>query len=578
MSKKNKKRTAAPEPGPFSGLYSRQILGTVVEALDLGEGHVLTTRTARRFLRDSDPNGHNRREFFLSLGQTFIDMGFLPDLEPHLPLQVPSAQVYGESLEFAAERWDAFMSRIQSESSWDVDMVSAGRLFVGLAAVDLSLRLFALGWITGVDVHLAETPLWAEENGIGKILRKQTADAGLTREQLAARVRVTSATVDNWLDGRNWPGREYVDSLARELADGDLDVAGPLAAQLRRQFALAKLCHILSERVGREHVVSAVDAVSRFARDLSKHVGPRFLSENDRPVVGPALLLMGSEFPLASDMLWFLASGYEDGGWRDVILVAAIPWEAAFGLAMKSEGGSKSSAAGLAQDYLDVVDESGRAAALSVHEVIMRDLGQMMDGLVPRGPLPIPEHDPLFALEEGIAGRRRLAERFPDSPEAHFQLGSFLGLVGKKTGLRRFIDEGLLECRIASGLCPAWDNPGVERGIMLTNFGANEEALRELEEVGRELPAPTPHWRFVMGYVLTEVERFSEALEHLEDVITVRSDYALAYRYAAHCAFRLGARVKGLDYAKTGRRLGDSTEFDAWERGDYRGSGRVASS
>ena len=70
--------------------------------------------------------------------------------------------------------------------------------------------------------------------------------------------------------------------------------------------------------------------------------------------------------------------------------------------------------------------------------------------------------------------------------------------------------------------------------------------------------------------MLTELERFSEGLELLEDVMQVRSECALAYRYAAHCASRVGNGVKGRDYAKRARRLGDSTEFDAWQRGDYR--------
>ena len=166
--------------------------------------------------------------------------------------------------------------------------------------------------------------------------------------------------------------------------------------------------------------------------------------------------------------------------------------------------------------------------------------------------------------------RRRLAERFQSSPDAHFQLGSLLGRVGQRTGFREFVDEGLVECRIAFGLCPSWDAPGVEPGIILTNFGANQEALEELEQVGLDLPALTPHWHFASGYVLTELERFTEGLEHLERVIEARSDYALAYRYAAHCAFRSGDGVKGREYAKTARRLGDSTEFEAWQRGEYR--------
>ena len=84
-----------------------------------------------------------------------------------------------------------------------------------------------------------------------------------------------------------------------------------------------------------------------------------------------------------------------------------------------------------------------------------------------------------------------------------------------------------------------------------------------------ELPSLTPHWRFTTAYVLTELERFSEGLEYLEAVIGVRQDYALAYQYPAHCAFRPRQGVKGRDYAKVTRRLG-YTEFDAWQRGEYR--------
>ena len=133
----------------------------------------------------------------------------------------------------------------------------------------------------------------------------------------------------------------------------------------------------------------------------------------------------------------------------------------------------------------------------------------------------------------------------PNSPEAHYQLGSFLGMVGKHTGVRKFVEQGILECRIASGLCPQWDAPAVERGIILTNFGSHEEALHELEQAGRDLPERTPHCGFAMGYVQMELERFPEGLEHLEAVIGVRSDYALAYRYAARCAFMMGQGGEG---------------------------------
>ena len=531
---------------------------------------MLTSKTARRFLRDSNPNGHNRREFFLALGQTLIDMGFVPELEPHLPMQASSAQVYGDVVELAARRWDAFMSTIQSEGSWDVDIVAAGRCFVGLAAVDLALRLCGLNWMTGMNVRLDEIPLWAEENGIGKILRSRLSDTGFSRGQLAGRLGVSPTTVDNWLDGRIWPGREYLDSLAREFAGGDPDLAGPMAAELRRQFALAKLCHLLAEQLGWDYVFSAVDAVSRFARDLSEQVATRFASEENRQSLAVTLLSKGSGFLGATFILPLLAAGYPDGEWREAVLGAAVPWEIAYGRAQKSGEAPKSAAAGMAQDFLDVVDESDRAEALSVREILDADFGHQLDAFIPRGPLPISQQ-PLSAIfGDGLARRRRLAERFPSSPDAHFHLGAFLGKVGQFTGIRKFVDEGLVECRIASGLCPAWDAPAVERGIMLGNIGANDEALEELEQAGRELPELTPHWRFAAGYVLMELGRFSEGLDHLEAAVRARPDYALAYRYAAHCAFRLGNGVKGRGYAKIARPLGDSTEFDAWQRGDYR--------
>ena len=189
----------------------------------------------------------------------------------------------------------------------------------------------------------------------------------------------------------------------------------------------------------------------------------------------------------------------------------------------------------------------------------------------PRDPRTIPELNPFHLMDDAIAVRRRLVERFPDDPDAHAQLGSLLGMLGKNTGIRRFVDEGLLECRIASGLCPAWDLPAVERGIMLANISAYQEALEELEQVAQDLPAPTPHWHFAIGYVLTELERFTEGLEHLEEVIAFRPDYALAYRHAAHCAFKIGDSRKGAEYAKTARRLGEPAEYVAWQRGKYRG-------
>ena len=181
-------------------------------------------------------------------------------------------------------------------------------------------------------------------------------------------------------------------------------------------------------------------------------------------------------------------------------------------------------------------------------------------------------------LESGLALRRSIAHDFPSSPTAHMELGSFLGMAGKWTGRRDLVDEGITECKIASALLPEWDNPAVEPGIMLANIGAYDEALVELAHAADRLPAATPHLRFATGYVLMELSRHAEALEHFESVIASRPDYALAYSHAARCAFALSETTKAIDFAKTARRLGEPTEYNAWRKRQRKSKSRAASS
>ena len=565
---KKRKRPSKFTPRPFSGLYSHRILGTVVEALDLKYG-VLAGRTARRFFRGLSVNEYNRKEILAAVGQALIDRGIAPELPASLPLEVSSARVYGDSMQFAARRWDSFMSRIQSRSSWDVDLRDAGQCFLRLAAVDLSVRLLGLGRMADTGAMPSHVPLWSEENGIGKILRACLAESSLTREQLAAWVEVSPTSVDNWLDGRNPPNDRYVEPLARAMARRDEVGARKLARELRRQLTLAKLCDVLAGAVGREAVISAVESVCRLAPALSKLSGPSVQPNAETAVLGSMFLMMGSEFPAALPLLTALAGIITDERTRADILAAVKPWELAYGEMLMQDGGERKGAAGLAQDLLDVVDEALKVEARAVGESIRSELGEEFSFLNSQVLISGNPRHPLAVLEEALSKRRSIVARFPDSPEAHSQLGSFLGLVAKVTGQRERAEEGILECRIASGLCPAWDLPAVERGIILTNMGDHNGALLELERAGEELPTPTPHWRFAMGCVLTELGRFLEGLEHLEGVIESRPDFALTYSYAARCAFGLGDKVKGRKYAKQARRLGEHLEYDAWRAGEY---------
>ena len=108
-----------------------------------------------------------------------------------------------------------------------------------------------------------------------------------------------------------------------------------------------------------------------------------------------------------------------------------------------------------------------------------------------------------------------------------------------------------------------------EPGIILANIGEFEEALVELKKAEKGLQESTPHLRHTMGYVLMELSRCTEALVQFESVMDESPDFALAFLYAARCAFALGDNVNGLRYAKTARGLGEPDEYLAWKSGKY---------
>ena len=204
-----------------------------------------------------------------------------------------------------------------------------------------------------------------------------------------------------------------------------------------------------------------------------------------------------------------------------------------------------------------------------IHEALRREASSHVDFAVE---LPVGGKGlelSLARMQGSLDLRRSLVTRFPQSANAHYQLGSYLGMLGKNFGKRELVDEGILECQIAAGLQPDWDAPAVELGIILGNIGEGGAALRELEQAERTLPRPTPHLRFVKGYVLITLERYSEALECLEEVIKERPDFAPAYDHAAHCTFKSGDKTRGLQYAKEARMRGMYAEHRAWGTGAY---------
>ena len=552
---------------PLGGLYSGRILRAIVQSLDV-QDEVLTNRTARRFFSGQHVDEHNRNQIIDALGQALITRGLAPETLEDLPETLPMASVVGMTLMMVCGEWDQLMAHIQASSGQAADVGEAVAQLLRLVVADAALRLFALVYLDMEDTPGLEPPVWVLENGAGNILRQRLREAGLTRDHLAARLKVWPTSVDNWLDGKNRPSPENVASLARELASGERggDVAA-LERSLNRQISLAAMADQMAAGIGRDKLIELITKLAHFARALSQSPElPRILGDNPRGIVRN-LIMFGSAGGSAADLLSWLADREPDPYWRWNLLAAIRFWDPAFEEVAMMHTGQRS-ASGLAQDISDV---TGVFTEENRHIIEVLKQGLTRDADFTRAPQADNDgpRSRLAGLQGRIDQRRRLTERFPGNPLAHLQLGSFLGDLGIQFADSRLIDEGILECKIAAGLQPDWDAPAVEPATILVKMGERAAALRELEQSERNLPEPTPHLRFVKGFVLMTLELYSEALACLESVIEERPDFAPAYDLAAHSAFQSGDKTKGLRYAKGARMRGIYAEHRAWGSGAY---------
>ena len=278
-------------------------------------------------------------------------------------------------------------------------------------------------------------------------------------------------------------------------------------------------------------------------------------------------VLTGSSGPFRGWLLWSLASMPEVRDWADDIYSVASSIE----LHLRRIAGGQTrgrTAAGLAQDHFDVVVDPN-AEDIEANEAIRTTLVGENSDVFPFRPEMTEVPNPFAVIDRSIRVRRGLVRRFPRSAEAHYQLGSMLGMMGWRVQNRAWVDEGIMECRVAAGLEPRWDAPAVEPGVILCNIEDWDGALRELEAAQGSLPQVTLHLRNVRGYALMNAGCLEEALADYLAVVEVRPDFATAWGYAAHCAFSLGNPTDGLQYAKRARALGDPTTYLAWDNGAY---------
>jgi tetratricopeptide (TPR) repeat protein len=543
--------------------YSGRIMEAIVKALDI-QDESLGNKTARRHYEGKPISDYSRTRLLKAFGNALAESGIVPIPPIFNKNKVSMPKTLAEVANLFFVKWDHLCATIQGRSGKAVHIEEVFAQFLRLVVVDLALRVFALLRLANIPVPKSDIPLWAQENGTGKMLRELQQKMKITRDQLAARVGVSYTSVDNWLDGKICPTPQNIRILAEELSKAYKNEL--LLMELRRQYMFSQLSDVLSEYLGRDVVIELASALYRFIRLITDDV-----KHMDRPPVDEVSGMEYDTFRKGVDhnsnntLLRNLAHIESDSDWQRDILAASSDWSIRFQEIVCLDSGLRI-AAGLAQDILDLEDGYKDEAIEEIQRLLASTQLQGKDYLaVQRGDL----NRAIDILEDGIAIRRGLVERHPSSPSAHMQLGSFLGMVGKNWQDPKLIKEGIYECKVSSGLREDWDGPLAEVGIILGNVCRYDEALIEFEAAIAKLGKMTPHLAYGYGYTLMMLKRFEDAISAFEVVFDSNPDYALALDDAAHCAFMTGDKTKGISYAKKGHKLGVSTTYIKWKSKVY---------
>ena len=161
--------TEEKDLGSLPTASSAEIIGTIVDALRLDDD-VLTSRTAKRFFQGRSISEHNEAEIFLELGEALVERGLIPVPPVFEQHDVSMGAIIGVSIARAASRWDRAVSRIQNRSATTVERAATIDRLLRFVVIDLAVRIFAILRLSSLEPSRPGTPLWAMENGGGRLL------------------------------------------------------------------------------------------------------------------------------------------------------------------------------------------------------------------------------------------------------------------------------------------------------------------------------------------------------------------------------------------------------------------------
>lgn len=549
------------------------LVGRLVAALGLPGGAVdgrLQGSSAHRLFRGERIEDKKIVDILAAAGDALVEFGLAPATRWKPGRGPTPARRAGLALHHMMARWDEATVALRGGTLRGVDRKVVVLAAARLLAVDLALR--AAAWLALVGVELNEASTLRDPPQVATILADLVDRTKLSHDEIAERCRVARTTVDDWVHGARIVD-DNLSNLVLLVADGP--EADEVLARTRRDLTIAEILTQLRAALGAELADEVDDlwrGTLRLAIRFSRFMGrSRLLGEERFEPPGVVLAYGGCCEPAQFVLKDALKQEQEKrSAWLAVLEVGAAWTEYLVHAARIGRSAGCVVKAGFSQEaeHAAMLGMLARprhhAPAVPEGWKVVRVVGNNETKASNR---LVQVHDALDRgdVDEAVTHARRAVELTPLAWLAHFQLGVALAAACH-------VEEAITECAIAAELASSAANielAKVEVGIVLTNAGRDEEARVRLEDLHASTAEASIHLLYNLGVVRMRCGRFAEALDAFMKVVAKDTHHPRALDCGAHCAFSVGERRMGIDYAKRANLLGQHETYNAWHAGMY---------
>ena len=530
---------------------SGQILGVLVSRLGIKHPD-LQNRTARRYFA-GDPDqlvkDSTREVIIEAIAQVLTDSGFVESPQEREG-SYKSAPILASMLRWHADNWDLFRSFLRRRTI-DVlprNLSKVWEAYVRLAVIDLAFRVAAHLHLAGSSPSALHLLGHIDQKGRGDFLNKKRQQAGLTLEDLAAKVKVDDHTVDAWMYKGTRPTDDNLAKTAEVLASKtEGSITSDIALELRALYWVSDVAELLSEHIGSQAVDDAIGRLRQYAESTYRAIDDQLPAENrDEELTILADWGTGSSF--AEPLLSALIEQEPDDEWREDLLPT--------GMDSIRRVLSANLGVHLAEVDDHILKTEGRSPEHSVvsnpeaYTHYRRSLELRLQG----------------KLHEALAEAEIAAGLAPLVPANHSMIGSIKTDIGIARDDTALVNEGLNALWLAVKLEPSWILPWTQIGRTLHYTDRSAEAVEHLLNVNPECGPLDSEYHSALGAAYWKLGHLPEALEAFEASLELDPEETSALLAASEIALLIGDHEKNRRLLRRARHFGaDEGTLEFWE-------------